>query len=230
MAASRWHVLAARCAADSLGASGHGRPCAQVGHFLSGPHGALRPAEAQLWPHCCPGSPGPPGCPALPGLGAGGQGRPPLGSLWRRAVCPTCCRGLCGTSVRPSVGPSVRPSVGSVPGPRVRVRRPVREDACAELPAAELSAGPRASVAGLTNGFGGARSEQELGAPGRKATPRRRCASESSISSSSSPLCDARWARSPRPSRHPGPSLAWAGMFCPWRAASRVPGDLPRRT
>ncbi|XP_023486756.2 bromodomain-containing protein 1 isoform X5 [Equus quagga] len=44
---------------------------------------------------------------------------------------------------------------------------------------------------GLTNGFGGARSEQELGgAPGRKAAPRRRCASESSISSSSSPLCD----------------------------------------
>ncbi|XP_049480422.1 bromodomain-containing protein 1-like, partial [Panthera uncia] len=51
--------------------------------------------------------------------------------------------------------------------------------------------GPRACVAGLTNGFGGARSEQELGgAPGRRAAPRRRCASESSISSSSSPLCD----------------------------------------
>ncbi|XP_053775775.1 bromodomain-containing protein 1 isoform X3 [Desmodus rotundus] len=45
---------------------------------------------------------------------------------------------------------------------------------------------------GLTNGFGGVRSEQELGGgPGRKATPRRRCASESSISSSSSPLCGA---------------------------------------
>ncbi|XP_044633469.1 bromodomain-containing protein 1 isoform X5 [Equus asinus] len=44
---------------------------------------------------------------------------------------------------------------------------------------------------GLTNGFGDARSEQELGgAPGRKAAPRRRCASESSISSSSSPFCD----------------------------------------
>nr|XP_025737792.1 bromodomain-containing protein 1 isoform X4 [Callorhinus ursinus] len=44
---------------------------------------------------------------------------------------------------------------------------------------------------GLTNGFGGARTEQELGgAPGRRAAPRRRCASESSISSSSSPLCD----------------------------------------
>lgn len=46
---------------------------------------------------------------------------------------------------------------------------------------------------GLTNGFGAARGEQELGgAPGRTAAPRRRCASESSISSSSSPLCDAR--------------------------------------
>ncbi|XP_070267424.1 bromodomain-containing protein 1 isoform X3 [Myotis yumanensis] len=45
---------------------------------------------------------------------------------------------------------------------------------------------------GLTNGFGGVRSEQEPGSlPGRKATPRRRCASESSIASSSSPLCDA---------------------------------------
>ncbi|XP_069346845.1 bromodomain-containing protein 1 isoform X7 [Eulemur rufifrons] len=44
---------------------------------------------------------------------------------------------------------------------------------------------------GLTNGFGGARSEQEPGSgPGRKAAPRRRCASESSICSSNSPLCD----------------------------------------
>ncbi|XP_057597641.1 bromodomain-containing protein 1 isoform X3 [Hippopotamus amphibius kiboko] len=46
---------------------------------------------------------------------------------------------------------------------------------------------------GLANGFGAARSEQEQGlggAPGRTAAPRRRCASESSISSSSSPLCD----------------------------------------
>ncbi|XP_047597530.1 bromodomain-containing protein 1 isoform X5 [Lutra lutra] len=44
---------------------------------------------------------------------------------------------------------------------------------------------------GLTNGFGGAQSVQEPGgAPGRRAAPRRRCASESSIASSSSPLCD----------------------------------------
>ncbi|XP_016884207.1 bromodomain-containing protein 1 isoform X10 [Homo sapiens] len=51
--------------------------------------------------------------------------------------------------------------------------------------------GPEAGEEGLTNGFGGARSEQEPGGGlGRKATPRRRCASESSISSSNSPLCD----------------------------------------
>ncbi|XP_053055523.1 bromodomain-containing protein 1 isoform X6 [Acinonyx jubatus] len=51
---------------------------------------------------------------------------------------------------------------------------------------------PPPAESGLTNGFGGARSEQELGgAPGRRAAPRRRCASESSISSRSSPLCDA---------------------------------------
>nr|XP_045008042.1 bromodomain-containing protein 1 isoform X4 [Jaculus jaculus] len=51
--------------------------------------------------------------------------------------------------------------------------------------------GPDTGEEGLTNGFGGARSEQESGnSPGRKAAPRRRCASESSISSSNSPLCD----------------------------------------
>ncbi|XP_043296599.1 bromodomain-containing protein 1 isoform X3 [Cervus elaphus] len=54
--------------------------------------------------------------------------------------------------------------------------------------------GQEAAEEGLTNGFGAARGEQEPelgGAPGRTAAPRRRCASESSISSSSSPLCDA---------------------------------------
>ncbi|XP_036093608.1 bromodomain-containing protein 1 isoform X6 [Rousettus aegyptiacus] len=51
---------------------------------------------------------------------------------------------------------------------------------------------PAAAESGLTNGFGGVRSEQEPdGAAGRKAAARRRCASESSVSSSSSPLCDA---------------------------------------
>nr|XP_024651154.1 bromodomain-containing protein 1 isoform X3 [Macaca nemestrina] len=53
------------------------------------------------------------------------------------------------------------------------------------------SLGLEAGEEGLTNGFGGTRSEQEPGGGlGRKATPRRRCASESSISSSNSPLCD----------------------------------------
>lgn len=69
--------------------------------------------------------------------------------------------------------------------------------------AAELS---RCVFAGLTNGFGGVRSEQEPGGlPGRKATPRRRCASESSIASSSSPLCDTRWATG---------LPSYMGLFC----------------
>ncbi|XP_070309629.1 bromodomain-containing protein 1 isoform X4 [Odocoileus virginianus] len=54
--------------------------------------------------------------------------------------------------------------------------------------------GQEAAEEGLTNGFGAAQGEQEPelgGAPGRTAAPRRRCASESSICSSSSPLCDA---------------------------------------
>ncbi|XP_058435076.1 bromodomain-containing protein 1 isoform X3 [Marmota monax] len=51
--------------------------------------------------------------------------------------------------------------------------------------------GPDTGEEGLTNGFGGARTEQEPGSGlGRRAAPRRRCASESSISSSNSPLCD----------------------------------------
>nr|XP_036862653.1 bromodomain-containing protein 1 isoform X8 [Manis javanica] len=50
---------------------------------------------------------------------------------------------------------------------------------------------PPPAESGLANGFGGTRSEQELGgAPGTRAAPRRRCASESSLSSSSGPLCD----------------------------------------
>ncbi|XP_058164945.1 bromodomain-containing protein 1 isoform X3 [Dasypus novemcinctus] len=51
---------------------------------------------------------------------------------------------------------------------------------------------PEPEEEGLTNGFGDGSSEQELGsAAGRKAAPRRRCASESSLSSSNSLLCDA---------------------------------------
>ncbi|XP_077025322.1 bromodomain-containing protein 1 isoform X3 [Tamandua tetradactyla] len=51
--------------------------------------------------------------------------------------------------------------------------------------------GPETEEEGLTNGFGDVSTEQELGgAAGRKTAPRRRCASESSISSSNSLLCD----------------------------------------
>nr|XP_058938028.1 bromodomain-containing protein 1 isoform X6 [Kogia breviceps] len=57
---------------------------------------------------------------------------------------------------------------------------------------------PPAAESGLTNGFGAARGEQELGgAPGRTAAPRRRCASESSVASSSSPLCDSSFSAPP---------------------------------
>ncbi|XP_012590542.1 PREDICTED: bromodomain-containing protein 1 [Condylura cristata] len=79
----------------------------------------------------------------------------------------------------------VLPRLETLLQPRKRSR-----SACGDSEAEEGSPGKRLDT-GLTNGFGGARSEQELGgAPGRKATPRRRCASESSLSSSSGPLCD----------------------------------------
>lgn len=112
----------------------------------------------------------------------------------RRARCVakhSCASRVVGAA---GLGGQGRIAVGPQTG-RAVVRRGPR--------GAELR-GPRACVAGLTNGFGGARSEQELGgAPGRRAAPRRRCASESSISSSSSPLCDSRWARlgGPAPTR-----------------------------
>lgn len=79
----------------------------------------------------------------------------------------------------------VLPRLETLLQPRKRSR-----STCGDSEVEEGSPGKRLDT-GLTNGFGGARSEQELGgAPGRKAAPRRRCASESSISSSSSPLCD----------------------------------------
>ncbi|XP_040493670.1 bromodomain-containing protein 1 isoform X3 [Ursus maritimus] len=80
---------------------------------------------------------------------------------------------------------SVLPRLETLLQPRKRSR-----STCGDSEVEEGSPGKRLDT-GLTNGFGGARSEQELGgAPGRRAAPRRRCASESSISSSSSPLCD----------------------------------------
>ncbi|VFV27979.1 bromodomain-containing protein 1 [Lynx pardinus] len=82
-------------------------------------------------------------------------------------------------------GEEVLPRLETLLQPRKRSR-----STCGDSEVEEGSPGKRLDT-GLTNGFGGARSEQELGgAPGRRAAPRRRCASESSISSSSSPLCD----------------------------------------
>ncbi|XP_017904414.1 PREDICTED: bromodomain-containing protein 1 isoform X2 [Capra hircus] len=80
----------------------------------------------------------------------------------------------------------VLPRLETLLQPRKRSR-----STCGDSEVEEGSPGKRLDT-GLTNGFGAARGEQELGgAPGRTAAPRRRCASESSISSSSSPLCDA---------------------------------------
>ncbi|XP_040089545.1 bromodomain-containing protein 1 isoform X2 [Oryx dammah] len=80
----------------------------------------------------------------------------------------------------------VLPRLETLLQPRKRSR-----STCGDSEVEEGSPGKRLDT-GLTNGFGAARGEQELGGtPGRTAAPRRRCASESSISSSSSPLCDA---------------------------------------
>ncbi|XP_012881256.1 PREDICTED: bromodomain-containing protein 1 isoform X2 [Dipodomys ordii] len=85
----------------------------------------------------------------------------------------------------PDTGEDVLPRLETLLQPRKRSR-----STCGDSEAEEESPGKRLDT-GLTNGFGGARSEQEPGSgPGRRATPRRRCASESSVSSSSSPLCD----------------------------------------
>ncbi|XP_036285961.1 bromodomain-containing protein 1 isoform X4 [Pipistrellus kuhlii] len=83
-------------------------------------------------------------------------------------------------------GEEVLPRLETLLQPRKRSR-----STCGDSEVEAGSPGKRLDT-GLTNGFGGVRSEPEPGAlPGRKATPRRRCASESSIASSSSPLCDA---------------------------------------
>ncbi|XP_058164944.1 bromodomain-containing protein 1 isoform X2 [Dasypus novemcinctus] len=80
----------------------------------------------------------------------------------------------------------VLPRLETLLQPRKRSR-----STCGDSEAEEESPGKRLHT-GLTNGFGDGSSEQELGsAAGRKAAPRRRCASESSLSSSNSLLCDA---------------------------------------
>ncbi|XP_021114429.1 bromodomain-containing protein 1 isoform X1 [Heterocephalus glaber] len=83
----------------------------------------------------------------------------------------------------------VLPRLETLLQPRKRSR-----STCGDSEVEEESPGKRLDT-GLTNGFGGSRNEQEPGSgPGRKAAPRRRCVSESSISSNNSPLCDSRWA------------------------------------
>ncbi|XP_034499865.1 bromodomain-containing protein 1 isoform X2 [Ailuropoda melanoleuca] len=90
-----------------------------------------------------------------------------------------------GAQLGLETGEEVLPRLETLLQPRKRSR-----STCGDSEVEAGSPGKRLDT-GLTNGFGGARSEQELGgAPGRRAAPRRRCASESSISSSSSPLCD----------------------------------------
>ncbi|XP_028609491.1 bromodomain-containing protein 1 isoform X2 [Grammomys surdaster] len=85
----------------------------------------------------------------------------------------------------PDTGEEVLPRLETLLQPRKRSR-----STCGDSEVEEESPGKRLDT-GLTNGFGGTRSEQEPGSgPGRKAAPRRRCASESSICSSNSPLCD----------------------------------------
>ncbi|XP_041527849.1 bromodomain-containing protein 1 isoform X3 [Microtus oregoni] len=85
----------------------------------------------------------------------------------------------------PDTGEEVLPRLETLLQPRKRSR-----STCGDSEVEEESPGKRLDT-GLTNGFGSTRSEQEPGSGlGRKAAPRRRCASESSICSSNSPLCD----------------------------------------
>ncbi|XP_051016128.1 bromodomain-containing protein 1 isoform X2 [Acomys russatus] len=85
----------------------------------------------------------------------------------------------------PDTGEEVLPRLETLLQPRKRSR-----STCGDSEVEEESPGKRLDT-GLTNGFGGPRSEQEPGGGlGRKTAPRRRCASESSICSSNSPLCD----------------------------------------
>nr|XP_003461625.1 bromodomain-containing protein 1 isoform X5 [Cavia porcellus] len=84
----------------------------------------------------------------------------------------------------PDAGEEVLPRLETLLQPRKRSR-----STCGDSEVEEESPGKRLDT-GLTNGFGGANEQEPGGGPGRKAAPRRRCASESSISSSNSPLCD----------------------------------------
>ncbi|XP_065742887.1 bromodomain-containing protein 1 isoform X5 [Phocoena phocoena] len=97
-----------------------------------------------------------------------------------------------GAQLGQETGEEVLPRLETLLQPRKRSR-----STCGDSEVEEGSPGKRLDT-GLTNGFGAARGEQELGgAPGRTAAPRRRCASESSVSSSSSPLCDSSFSAPP---------------------------------
>ncbi|XP_061062283.1 bromodomain-containing protein 1 isoform X2 [Eubalaena glacialis] len=99
-----------------------------------------------------------------------------------------------GAQLGQETGEEVLPRLETLLQPRKRSR-----STCGDSEVEEGSPGKRLDT-GLANGFGAARSEQDErpgGAPGRTAAPRRRCASESSASSSSSPLCDASFSAPP---------------------------------
>ncbi|XP_038612103.1 bromodomain-containing protein 1 isoform X2 [Tachyglossus aculeatus] len=89
------------------------------------------------------------------------------------------------TSLEPEGEEEVLPRLETLLQPRKRSR-----SACGDAEVDDDSPGKRLDT-GLSNGFGGGGRDQELDeAPGRKVEPRRRCASESSISSSNSLLCN----------------------------------------
>ncbi|XP_028934578.1 bromodomain-containing protein 1 isoform X3 [Ornithorhynchus anatinus] len=88
-------------------------------------------------------------------------------------------------SLEPEGEEEVLPRLETLLQPRKRSR-----SACGDAEVDDDSPGKRLDT-GLSNGFGGGGRDQELDeAPGRKVEPRRRCASESSISSSNSLLCN----------------------------------------
>ncbi|XP_027710167.1 bromodomain-containing protein 1 isoform X3 [Vombatus ursinus] len=90
-----------------------------------------------------------------------------------------------GAPLEQEADEEVLPRLETLLQPRKRSR-----SACADSEADEESPGKRLDT-GLSNGFGGEAKEPEPDdGPGRRVEPRRRCASESSISSSNSLLCN----------------------------------------
>ncbi|XP_074083355.1 bromodomain-containing protein 1 isoform X4 [Macrotis lagotis] len=90
-----------------------------------------------------------------------------------------------GAPLEQEADEEVLPRLETLLQPRKRSR-----SACGDSEADEESPGKRLDT-GLSNGFGGEAKEPEPDdGPGRRVEPRRRCASESSISSSNSLLCN----------------------------------------